>query len=319
MRYGFAIRNVIVNILGNSRMYQFIYNNLISENDNYKPVNYSEDPVVYLRINDLKNVRLLAITDLHFHKNASDKMKTKTNITNLLKEYNDVDAIIITGDLWFDNKNDNGLLYMSEAISFFDSLKLPWIFVWGNHDKLTDYELGHKLLVESKYGLYGGDKSDGNYIVRIVSNKGKHIWNFFIINSGRKGIQETQQNWLRSNIPISNNISSFAFFHIPIIQYQEAWDNQINRNKEFVKYEFIDSRLENGKTLSILKELGGICCFCGHEHLNCYSGHVDGIHLNMLRSTGGYGNKLVSKGASVIQLNCSTETYSYETIVFDQK
>ena len=53
---------------------------------------------------------------------------------------------------------------MEFAVGQIEKLGVPWLFTWGNHDRLTDYAHGQTFLAEAKHSLYRGGHSEGNYL-----------------------------------------------------------------------------------------------------------------------------------------------------------
>jgi len=86
------------------------------------------------------------------------------------------------------------------------------------------------------------------------------------------------------------------------------------------KRETVCSDGENGTSLPHL-QLGGAlrATFCGHDHVNDYSGVLEGVELAYGRATGhaGYGGTDVRKGAKLITANALTRNYTWQTVFPD--
>jgi hypothetical protein len=105
--------------------------------------------------------------------------------------------------------------------------------------------------------------------------------------------------------------------HIPVLQYDYVWQEELASG---FKRETVCSWGENGSGLWHLQQLGTVkALFCGHDHVNDYSGSVDDIELVYGRATGhaGYGADEVRKGAKLITANATTGTYTWITVFPD--
>jgi 3',5'-cyclic AMP phosphodiesterase CpdA len=257
--------------------------------------------------------RILQLTDLHYVTDRPEVSKEKTNaLIRELLEKTQPDLVMITGDLWADNEGGLGVQQMHEAIAEFDSWGLPWAYTWGNHDKLDDFSVGHKAFAEGKNSLYRGVETNGNYAIDLATADGKRIAQLVCLNTTTKGLGDEQRAWLHGlALADGEAIPRLAFFHIPLKQYADIWDSEVASG---IKGEAVCLEEENGSSLAALKEAGVRACFCGHDHVNDYSGVADGIELVYGRATGGYGADRVDKGGKVIDFNCETGEYQWYSV-----
>jgi hypothetical protein len=293
--------------------------------------------VARLEISRPSRFTILQFTDLHFFAGDNGRYglfnDTTVNDMRKLVALAKPDLLIVTGDLWRDNPPERLEEFMRYAVDQCASLGVPWAFAWGNHDQLKDYSVGYKALAEAKNSLYRGADSDGNYLIDIMGRHRQVVWEILCINSGGDGIREPQQQWLRalaerparSQVQPRNERNEhnqptprFAFFHIPLKQYVDIWNSGVATG---IKGEDPCIEKEDGSSLPILKSLGVRACFVGHDHVNDYSGVIDGVDLVYGRATGagGYGGKVVPKGAKLITVNCRTGRYEWRTLLLDGK
>ena len=284
------------------------------------PVNAASG-VACLKIANPSKFTILQFTDVHFffgkelaetyNKHTEEDMKRLVALTK-------PDMVMVTGDLWRDSPPERMEDYMRVGIEKCAALGLPWAFTWGNHDKLIDFNVGHKALTAAKNSLYRGGDSAGNYVIDIVDRHQKMVCQLVCLNSERDGLGASQQKWMRELAEKTGKSSTtrFAFFHIPIKQYPDAWNSPTGRG---FKAEGSGIAKEDGSSLPFLKTLNVNACFCGHDHTNDYSGMVEGIELVYGRATGygGYGNDELPKGAKLITVNGKTGQYEWETILPD--
>lgn len=275
-----------------------------------------------LKISNPSKITILQLTDVHFFWGRNEPWATlNTRTEEDLKKLVAVakpDMLVVTGDLWRNKPPELREEYMRYGIEQCTSLGVPWAFVWGNHDELNDYHVGHKALTEAKNSLYRGSNSTGNYVVDIVDRHHKLVCQLICLNSEREGLGAAQQKWMQELAEKSGkpSVLRLAFFHIPIKQYTDVWNSGVATG---FKAEEPCIEKEDGSTLPFLKALGVKACFCGHDHVNDYSGVIDGIELVYGRVTGrgGYSTTDLPPGAKLITVNGKSGQYRWESILPD--
>lgn len=270
-----------------------------------------------------KTIQFLQFTDIHFNPYRRDKNldeSTREDIKKII-DLTQPHLIAITGDVWNENAFGRGLQYLEQAAEFFGSLDVPWFFTWGNHDVLGDYSKGHDLLAAAKNSMYRGGINEGNYEVVITTDDDKKLWRFVCINSNNHGIMEEQRKWLEQWCNENANVvvPSFMACHIPIYQYHTIWENKVASG---VKFEKVCYEEERGESYDYIKKIPGLkACICGHDHVNDYSGVLDGIDLIYGRATGygSYGADYVPKGGKLYVLYPSTGEYEWVSVTSSNK
>ncbi|NOZ56248.1 MAG: T9SS type A sorting domain-containing protein [Calditrichaeota bacterium] len=247
-----------------------------------------------------------------------------------LVEATEPDILLVTGDFWHNNPDGRGEEFMSFAIQHTEELGITWAFAWGNHDRLNNYARGHDAFEQAQHSLYVGGKSQGNYVVAVKDNQGNRLWDLVCLNSSigadrgvyTPGLAGAAQHWLselkKEWETEAHAANAFVFFHIPVPQYKSIWDSGVAQG---VKYENVCSGDEDDRgAFSWFQELGTVrATFCGHDHVNDYSGKLAGIELVYGRATGygGYGGDKVTKGGKLITVNCETGEYTWKSLTFD--
>lgn len=265
-------------------------------------------------VRDPNAIRLLQLTDLHFFADPGQPerdRRTRDDLERLLA-HADPDLLLVTGDLWHENPGGQGARFMREAIAAIEALDRPWLFVWGNHDKLDDYREGHRAFTEARGSHYRGGHAGGNYNVPLHDRAGRPLWDLLCLNSNQRGLGAEQLDWLREFQPTAPH--AFAIFHVPLKQFDELWQQGHGWG---VKLEPVWFEHEDGAALDVIRAKGGIrACFVGHDHVNDYAIHADGIDLVYGRATGhaGYGGELVPKGAKVITVHGETGEFDWYTL-----
>lgn len=315
------------------------------ENNGIEPITQGEYSV-FTKIPG-KEFVVLQLTDLHFGRGLlsvnTDKLARNAVIT--LVERVKPDLIIITGDNVypvpiFSGTCDNmrSSKYVGELM---ESFGIPWTMTFGNHDtepfayktrqQLFDYysSLPHCLLRESDREVFG----TGNHIIKLNSQENKTIMAFVMLDSNMylgksffstfDNIHDDQIDWYQRKIKeISGEgelVPSLAFFHMPLVEYRDAWEKLKMGNTDEVTYhcgtiaEKNDhvgfSRRKEGHFFERMREFGSLKgCFCGHDHLNNLSVTYKGIRLTYGMAIDflayvGIKKKYTNRGATKIIIN----------------
>lgn len=297
-----------------------------------------------LKIGD-RPYKILQLTDLHFGFGILSRKKDKLGmdaVTELIRKAKP-DLIILTGDSIFPfilkTGTRNNMKQAKKLVEFMDSFKIPYAFLFGNHD----IEIGSKgdknqisdIILDGKYSIF--DKGDekltgvGNYIIKLVDNKDKLLLALVILDSNmyRNGwfysgfdcIREEQTRWCMeelSKLKRQNNaLEALAFFHMPLREFKQAYEKMklgdksveynfgsIGEKDDYFgiskyKCDFFEKAVENG----IIKGI-----FCGHDHLNTLSLTYKGIMMTYGMSIDFLGYRGISKrytqrGGTLITIN----------------
>lgn len=206
------------------------------------------DAYGYTLCTDTKNVRILQLTDTQIidstQMRTPDRLNpieiaewkpqnTNRNCYNVIREAierTQPHLIIFTGDLVYGEFDDNGINFRN-IVSFFDSFKIPWAPVFGNHDNETamGVEWQCKQLEEAKYCLFkrGNTVGNGNYTVTLTHN-GKPFRRLFMLDSNcMAGISEQQVNWMENilkeyRLNDGGIVPFFTCFHVPCADFSDA-------------------------------------------------------------------------------------------------
>ena len=273
-----------------------------------------------LTVSHPDSIRILQLTDLHYFSREPStwdefNARTSQQIRKLV-ELTKPDLVVITGDVWSENENGSGEDQLRYALSQFAALEVPWAFTWGNHDQVTDRARADALLENAPGSLYRGGNSGGHYTLDLVSPSGQLLWQLLFIDTGRDGLIGERRDWIRQLPPA--DVPRVAFFHIPLKQYAQIWEDGTASG---IWGEPPCFEREDGGALEILLAAGVTACFCGHDHMNDYSGRVEGVELvyGRVSRTGGYGRDTFEKGGKLITLNSSRRTCSWVSVTPDGK
>jgi len=241
-----------------------------------------------------QQISILQVTDLHLGTVGYWKQDLITfkRIKRLVEMHNP-DLIAITGDLFTGDK-PHGSLLAAFAVQFFDGLKRPWLYTFGNHDPEGGFGRDdiYEVFAASDWGLLGFHAVEGelkkkyDYLVDLkLKGTQKAVWQFYVFDSGSKpgfkSIKSDQLSWYKRYSKISRakynqKVQAISFFHIPLLQYQNLIDDasipKQGENREKVYYEEDD-----GTVYNTFLEVGNIeATFCGHDHYNNFWGTYQG-------------------------------------------
>ena len=281
-------------------------------------ISYDESTGVYTMTKPEGDFRILQLTDIHLGGSALsfDKDLYALQAVHALLKETKPDLVIITGDLSYpvglSSFSFNNTAPVQQFAAFMRNTGIPWAFAYGNHDtenyaatdvseiqdlyKSLSWDTSHTLLYPYvQPNIFGRN----NQLIEIRSENGDLDQAIFVLDSNAytgEGfnkydyIHDDQVEWYRQQILRLNKaegrtIPSLVFFHIPLQEYQTAYDLYIQGSDQ-VSYFFGDKGQEVGasehpsKMFETAKELGSTTgFFCGHNHLNNYSVEYEGIRL----------------------------------------
>lgn len=280
-----------------------------------------------LQVANASEVQVLQFTDVHFFNGVNRWPKREERQRNetaddmrRLVDHAKPDVLLVTGDLWHENPEGRGEEFMTFAIEQCDGLGVPWAFTWGNHDQVSDYAVAHGALATAKHSLYGGAKNEGNYVVTLQGKDGQRLAEMFCLNTRDTGVDDKARQFVKEASSALDAAGQHPMrlgaFHIPIKQYQDVWDNGTARG---IIGEDVCMEAENRSSLAVFHEAGIQAVVCGHDHVNDYSGVMEGVDMIYGRATGhsGYGGNNVPKGAKLYTFDPAQKTYKWVSLLPD--
>jgi len=265
--------------------------------------------------------RILQVTD--FHNDVNDELTVRT--------YADVGALVgiwqpdflaVTGDIWCGNDQpDRGPGLMNRDLEFLGSLETPWAFTWGNHDFMQKLEADTARIAAALNACMPRGDGRGNFRVTVHHDR-QPVWDLYFLNSHGEGLWPQDLSWLeveaeRVNSARGGHTPAMAFFHIPLQQYETA---RVNGNPKGIALEEVLFWGNSADRFDAIRRTGTIrACFAGHSHVNDFYFEQDGVLLAYGRATGhgGYGGDRVKKGAKLIELDVSSDRFSFQTVFPD--
>lgn len=294
-----------------------------------------------------RDFKILQLTDSHIGGGFFSIEKDKKAYDAIYKVVNATkpDLIIFTGDITYpfplQSGNINNIKTAKQVASFMEKLQIPWTITFGNHD-VESYSLANRQKLadlymneQYQYCIFTKNPQDivisgyGNQIINIRNEDNSLNTSLVIFDSNAyinnnmfvyDIIQDNQVEWYKDSILALSNeengiaqgevVPSLAFFHIPLNEYQTAWDLH-QEGSDKVQYLYgvkdenilaptIKDNLPKGKLFDEMVELGSTkATFCGHNHKNNFAIVYEGIQLS-------YSNSIVYLGLFGIH-----KTYDY--------
>lgn len=259
--------------------------------------------------------KILQITDIHILNNEKKDAKAFKTITAMV-EQTKPDMIMVTGDITSEKENYTAF---KTFCTFIEDFKIPWGFVFGNHEgldikyeenevldpeKIADRETLSNYLESLEYCIYeaGDENVDGmgNYYYNVKNDKGEVITSLIMMdshsydeeNGGYDHFHENQIEWYENTVKsIAKEVNgdenkvvpSLAFFHVPMKEYMTAYDEAKGTDNRLWGFKFPNedgTPAVDDQIFEKMAELGSTKgCFAGHDHMNNFSVNYKGIRL----------------------------------------
>ncbi|MDY0345593.1 MAG: metallophosphoesterase [Bacilli bacterium] len=285
--------------------------------DTFTYLDYQKQDLDYV-----EDFRVLQMTDIHFGL-ATNFAEEWVYFDNLISEANP-DMMVLTGDMFMNASVD----VVNKLYDYIDSKDIPWTVTFGNHDRQGFYTpqfiQGQKTYDKYDNCLYIDPNDNisghGNHYVNIMSGTNVE-WQVIMLDSGSYHlnddgmtydydvIHEDQIAWYENVIKETNIaqyavddfdlltptqvIPSIAFFHIPLLEYVDAWEAWVASgfDEAMGSGVYEDSGVYHGYYNSGFfakaKELGSTRgMYVGHDHTNDYTINYEGIYLSYGVKTG---------------------------------
>jgi len=276
-----------------------------------QPIVYSDDEPFVLEMSG-DTLKILQFTDLHLTYGIDANDRKTLEMMEKLATSDDFDLIVITGDMTLSTA---ALALFSQLVKEMESLKIPWTFVFGNHE--TDYNEYQDFLSrieDTDYLLFktGPEMVDGgvgNFVIQFTQDS-VPFYNLYLMDShseetvyteeaGEYGYVSTAQvDWYTTHVT-EDLVDSVMFMHIPLRQFMNPAEYVGIFEEDKVYAQGIDTGLfdaivQAGKTMGV---------FVGHDHLNDFYLIKNGVYLAYGRISGynAYGN--IERGGRVIAVS----------------
>lgn len=312
---------------------------------------YNEETGVYTITPSTEEFKILHLTDIHLGGSLFSSKKDLLALKACYREieYTRPDLVIVTGDLCFPmgamSLSFNNSAPVQQFAAFMRNVGIPWAFTFGNHDTESIASMKKEDLVEVYKSLsfktsgnllfpYIQPKITGrnNQVIEIRNTDGSLNTALFLIDSNAylgggpasyDYIHDDQVEWYRGEVlrlqrEEGGQVSSLAFFHIPLKQYRTAYELYLEGSEEVTYHfgennefllEIVSCSEHDSAIFDVMVELGSTTgTFCGHDHYNNASITYRGIRLTYGMSIDylampGISKDTAQRGAELITLH----------------
>lgn len=345
---------VCIFMIGSNSNQEYIEGNFEAVGEENPQFYIDEETGYYTFTKDsVADFKILQLTDSHIGGGIFCIEKDKKALDAIFQTVKAVkpDLIVFTGDITYpfpvQSGNINNMKTAKQFASLMEKMQVPWTMCFGNHD-VESYSLTNREKIadfyassDLEYCIFRKNPTDtdifgfGNQIINIRNSDNTLNTSLVIFDSNAyvNGnmfkydiIHDDQVEWYKNSIislsTVENGIaedcvvSSLAFFHIPLNEYQTAWDLYTSGSDE-VEYLYgvrdeeilaptLDEDLPSGKLFEVMVALGSTkATFCGHNHKNNFAIKYKGIQLS-------YSNSIVYLGLFGID---KTDAYRGGTVI----
>jgi 3',5'-cyclic AMP phosphodiesterase CpdA len=269
---------------------------------------YTDDKPIRLYI-DKEELKILQITDLHLAFGIDYRDRKTFKLIEKLAFSDDYDLIVLTGDA---TMSPQAPILFRQLIHFMEGLKIPWTFVFGNHE--TDFhayehfikQIKNTRYLQFKVGPQIEDGGIGNFSIEFIHQSEVFYKAYFLDSKaerkdhGEEGeydyLSLQQVDWYRRHVS-NDTTDSIVFMHMPLRQYIQVGDDYQGYFLEKMVYAqgkdtgFFDAMIHFQRSKAV---------FVGHDHMNDFSFIHQGILLAYGRSTGYNGYGTLERGGRMI-------------------
>ena len=283
-----------------------------------------------LRFRDDETFTIVQFTDIHWANGGDADLKSRALMRRIINTERP-DLVILTGDLISSTACHDPLQAIRDAVSIVEDSRVPWAVVLGNHDSEAGVsrEALMEALREHEFCMAcrsaSGVTGVGNYYLTVLDEHAEPAAVLYFLDTGNESpvehvggydwVRRDQIQWYvtQARALAARNggqpVSAFAFFHIPLPEYQEVWDAGVCYGHRF---EAVCCPRVNSGLFAAMVEMGDVIgTFVGHDHVNDYWGIRHGIRLCYGRASGynSYGRAGFQRGARIIRMRRGTRQF----------
>ena len=347
----------LLNISNSQKMLDYIDTFAVEDKNSAKLVPQKDEQGNWYFVTD-GDFKVLHLTDIHFGGGvlSAETDKLTANAVAAMVTAEKPDLVIVTGDISFAIPT-TGTMNNKYAHEYFirlmENLGVYWTVTFGNHETepynplkrqevanlYADESLERCLYQQSPEGVSG----KGNHVINVKNSAGEVTESLIMMDShsyihedfilglydsllwNYDNIKQDQIDWYEGVINTYQPKNSMLFFHIPLAEVKEAYDEYVANGRELTDnvLGFTGNDGENGDVVFPSKlgdnlfekvlELGNTkAMFFGHDHFNNFDLNYKGIIFSYGHSIdyiayGDIGNKGYQRGCSVVTISPNGE------------
>lgn len=248
-------------------------------------------------------LKIVQFTDTHIELAEKKNLEVYTTVEKVM-EAEKPDLVVLTGDIVTE---DNPQDAYRKLATIFEKYKTPWAMVFGNHDSEHNFPRNDLAVFLQKLPYcINSDKAEtygySNFVLPVLNKDGKPVAQLYFMDSNMYSTLEPlvggwgwftheQVGWYREKsrkLTASNNglpFPALAFFHIPLSEYTNAWNNKLNLPVGVKNEDECSPEINTGMFAAMLESGDVMGTFVGHDHINDYIGVHFGIALAYGRVT----------------------------------
>lgn len=254
-----------------------------------------------LRFRPDGSFKIVQFTDTHIRTQLPDQARAVYDLMDAVIKAERPDLVVLTGD----NVTCNPAApEIARLVRFLDERNVPWVAVFGNHDEQQE------LTIPQMSALYAAGRNTLNRLdgagvladleLPVLGADGKPAFYLFCMDSHSyttalgtecyDWFSDAQIRWMKdccaARTAADGSVApALAFFHIPLLEYVQAWEN--GQGRQGIKGEGVCHGGLNSGMFAAMR-LGGsvIGMSVGHDHNNDYLAVLSGIALCYGRFSG---------------------------------
>ncbi len=256
-----------------------------------------------LKFNEKGEFKIVQFTDTHIDFTSNSNLNVYEIMQGVI-EIEKPDFVILTGDIITQSNPQEAYQRLEDM---FSETKVPWAMVFGNHDSQSNLSREDLANLLQNFPMClnidkGETQGNSNFVLPVLgkSNNTEAILYCLDSNSystlkptvdGYGWFDFSQVNWYRKKSEEftmandGNPLPALAFFHIPLPEYTDAWNNKVNPPLGVKNEDECSPDINTGMFAAMLESGDVMGTFVGHDHINDYIGVYYNIALAYGRIT----------------------------------
>ncbi len=256
-----------------------------------------------LKFNENGEFKVVQFTDTHIDFTSNSNLNVYEIMQGVI-EIEKPDFVILTGDIITQSDPQEAYQRLEEL---FSKTKVQWAMVFGNHDSQSNLSREDLANLLQNFPMClnidkGETHGNSNFVLPVLgkSNNTEAILYCMDSNSystlkpkvdGYGWFDFSQIEWYRTKSKKftmandGNPLPALAFFHIPLPEYTDAWNNKVNPPLGVKNEDECSPDINTGMFAAMLESGDVMGTFVGHDHINDYIGVYYNIALAYGRIT----------------------------------